>query len=703
MASPWTHRPGVRRTWSDQFRRAAIAWLARRRGEEAAHQDFRSLVDVARFSMLFAATTLLPILLLAALAVSSIDAVGLLATQELERRAETTGSTLARQLEQVRRRFEAQVTARIEARQALTVDLRSLSPHLRAVFRRDRDDVLITPFERSAAITRADALQEPVAQVAQLRNAAVEAEVGHRTAEAATHWRTVAEVADGSWRVEALLGEARALARSGREREADAALAALYGDYGLERDPRGLRVGDLALLMRAELHFAREPSVGAQLLTDLVQDSLEAPWTIGGGGEPALARRAMRRLEGMTDVAWAERMRRRLDDRTDQLFWAGLVDAEIDALDAGDPTDGFAWIPARVDSPALWALLADGAGSWVFSFSSQSIFDQIREEADRLGAADPDLTTVVLRPGERIPDDALWTASAGTLLPSVTVAILPDDTSRLQEQDRRNRSSRLIAIAVSVAAFAAGLVLTALIVSREVEAARAKADFAANVSHELRSPITQIRLKGEALQLGLVEPGADTDAHHDAIVMESERLSRLVDNVLDFAAIERGAKRYTLRPDDLGALVRYHVEVASRDFETRGVRVEVDIADGLPLVACDRDAIGQVMTNLLSNAAKYGGDANWVGVRVTATAQSVDLQVADRGMGISADDLPHLFDQFFRSKDPRVRRRKGTGIGLAIVRYIVDAHGGTITVDSALGRGTTFAVSLPVAPLPRSS
>jgi two-component system phosphate regulon sensor histidine kinase PhoR len=124
--------------------------------------------------------------------------------------------------------------------------------------------------------------------------------------------------------------------------------------------------------------------------------------------------------------------------------------------------------------------------------------------------------------------------------------------------------------------------------------------------------------------------------------------------------------------------------------------LELDIQDDLPPVWIDREAIGQVLTNLLSNAVKYGAEGRWVRVRVHQAGQRVELSVSDRGIGIAPGDLPQVFDDFFRSTDPNVRRTKGTGIGLAIVRYIVEAHGGTIGVESSPGRGTRFTVHLPL-------
>jgi two-component system phosphate regulon sensor histidine kinase PhoR len=232
----------------------------------------------------------------------------------------------------------------------------------------------------------------------------------------------------------------------------------------------------------------------------------------------------------------------------------------------------------------------------------------------------------------------------------------------------------------------------------ELDSARAKVDFAANVSHELRSPITQIRLKGESLQLGLTRDDADRREHYDAIVRESERLSRLVDNILDFAAIERGAKKYTFRPEDLGELIATAVEAMQNDTESRGIEISCSISEDIPAVWIDREAISQVLQNLLSNAVKYGREGGWIGVHADLVADGVAISVADRGLGIHAADQAQIWDRFFRSADPAVRRRRGTGIGLTIVRYIVEEHGGNISVQSAPGKGTRFTFTLPLEP-----
>ena len=222
-----------------------------------------------------------------------------------------------------------------------------------------------------------------------------------------------------------------------------------------------------------------------------------------------------------------------------------------------------------------------------------------------------------------------------------------------------------------------------------------KTDFAANVSHELRSPITKIRLRAEALQYELLDTEEEKRDSYNSIVRETERLSRLVDNVLDFASIERGAKKYTFRPEDIGEVIYRAVDSCGEAIGESGVRIDIDVPHDMPVAWIDREAISQVMINLLSNAIKYGSSGGWVGVRVQDTQTAIEIAFSDHGDGIPMKDLPHVFGQFYRSPDTAVRSKRGTGIGLTIVRYIVQAHGGTISVESTAGLGTTFLINLP--------
>ncbi|MEQ1501551.1 MAG: HAMP domain-containing sensor histidine kinase [Myxococcota bacterium] len=688
------------RTLRDRVRRFLLPLLARHRGEVRAMQDLRQFGEVARLSGVFAITMLVPIAFLAILSLSSIRSEELSFDADLRARGAATTTQLYDEVEGIFGRFESAALERILRGESPTSTLGELSPHLRAAFRFDNDGNLAAPFEPPLHVTPT---LPPIGWQRAARAArALEADDPVKGAAA---WRAARSVSTLPEAIgESMLGEARCLARSGRWTDAEELLNLLYADHATDRDQRGFRFGDLAWLEFGRQRFARgDIDQGVTPLIQLVDDQLSQtrPWTIGEEGEPAAVREALTLLEAQKrDPDWIGRSRSRLNELHAQLYWAELVEDEIELLYSRIPDGEFRYAGAgRGDSPAVWALVRAGENTYAFSFSVQGLLTELREKVARRTAADKDLAAALYLQDQRLPENALSIRSLGPWLPVALVSVEPKDPGALLASKSRRRTIRMAIVFSAVFVAFAGALWIARMIAWEVESARQRADFAANVSHELRSPITQIRLKGEALQLGLVDPGDDMQQHFDAIVRESERLSRLVDNVLDFAAIERGAKRYHPRPDDLRSVVASSVEAGRSALEEAGFTIELELQDDLPRVWIDRDAIGQVLTNLLSNALKYAPDGKWVRVRLHQTGDGVELSVADRGIGIGADEVPRVFDDFFRSTDPKVRRTKGTGIGLAIVRYIVEAHGGTIAVESTLGRGARFVVHLPLEPV----
>lgn len=678
----------------DRLRRFAIATLARRRGEVRAAQDLRQLGEVARLSGVFAATMLLPIGFLAFLALSSIRSEELSLDADLQVRGKEIANQIQDELKEIFNRFEEATRERLKRKESPLSNLGELSPYLSGAFRFDSDGRLAAPFHLP------DDEREYTAPLGWQRAALAARTLEERSHDrAAAAWRAARQSSPHPrWIGESMLGEARNLLAAKRPEAARELLFDLVESYANVRDPRGFRYGDLALLeIGRQRHEAGDHTMAAEILVDLVDRLLVSPWTIGRDGEPTLAREALRLLEGRYDADWIARSRTRLNELNAQLYWAERVQDEIELVSSRVPDGEVRYVGVRTeDSPGVWAIVGADGNTYAFSFSVKTLARELAERIDKRNALDRELIARMYRDNEPLPASAISPRALGPWLPIVVVAVEPKDPEALAASKNRRRTVRAAIVFTAIFVAAGGAWWLARMIASEVENARQRADFAANVSHELRSPITQIRLKGEALQLGLVDPGDDMQAHFDAIVREAERLSRLVDNVLDFASIERGAKRYYMRPEDLGSAILTSVEAARSSFEQAGMEIELDIAPDLPTVHVDREAIGQVLTNLLSNALKYGAEGRWVRIRARVESGRVELSVADRGIGIAPDDVGRIFDDFFRSTDPRVRRTKGTGIGLAIVRYIVEAHGGTITAESTLGRGTRFIIHLPL-------
>ena len=254
---------------------------------------------------------------------------------------------------------------------------------------------------------------------------------------------------------------------------------------------------------------------------------------------------------------------------------------------------------------------------------------------------------------------------------------------------------------VALGVLLAGMWFLIRVVRREIALAQMKANFVADVSHELKTPLAAIQLFCETLQSGRVTSEAKRQEYYSIIIRESARLTSMINNILDFSRIESGRADDALQPIDVGRVVRetydaFRVELDDKEFEH-----ELSIAEGLPSVRADRDAISQAVLNLMSNAVKYSDEDRFVEVEVRHDTRrgrhGVLISVHDRGIGIQPEDRAHLFEGFFRSPDDRVRQRTGTGLGLALVKHIVDAHGGSLDVESRLVKGSTFRVFLPAS------
>ena len=242
----------------------------------------------------------------------------------------------------------------------------------------------------------------------------------------------------------------------------------------------------------------------------------------------------------------------------------------------------------------------------------------------------------------------------------------------------------------------AGLVLVWTNVRRELKLSRLKSDFVANVSHELKTPLALIRLFAETLELGRVPTEEKKQQYHRIINKESRRLTQLINNILDFSRIEAGRKEYRLVRTDLAAVVRDVVDAYRFPIEHQGFTLDLAVAEDLPEMETDPEALSQALINLLNNAIKYSPEKKTIAVSVRREGDRVLVSVADRGIGIPKAEQKRIFEKFYRVESSLVHTTKGSGLGLALVQHITEAHGGRVELVSAPGEGSTFTLSLPV-------
>jgi len=235
-------------------------------------------------------------------------------------------------------------------------------------------------------------------------------------------------------------------------------------------------------------------------------------------------------------------------------------------------------------------------------------------------------------------------------------------------------------------------------VRRELRLSRMKSDFVANVSHELKTPLALIRLFAETLELGRVPSAEKARQYHRIINKESRRLTQLINNILDFSRIEAGRKEYRFALGDVGAVVREVVEAYRFPIEQQGFELQVEVPEDLPELSIDPEALSQALINLVNNAIKYSPDQKRIEIRVGRDDEAVRVSVTDHGIGIPRSEQKKIFEKFYRAESSLVHTTKGSGLGLALVQHIMDAHGGRVEVASAPGEGSKFTLVLPVRP-----
>lgn len=231
---------------------------------------------------------------------------------------------------------------------------------------------------------------------------------------------------------------------------------------------------------------------------------------------------------------------------------------------------------------------------------------------------------------------------------------------------------------------------------REVALAATRSQFVSAVSHELKTPLTAIRMFAESLQMGRPADPEGRGEYLETIVNESERLTRLLNNVLDFSKIERNRKTYHRQLTALDEVVRRSARAMHYPLEQEGFALHVRIEGDLPPARVDRDAIEQAVLNLLANAMKYSGDSREIELRLRSEDGSAVIDVEDRGLGIESGEQDRIFERFYRVPDATLNGVPGAGLGLTLVRHIAEAHGGRVAVNSTPGKGSTFSLFIPL-------
>jgi two-component system phosphate regulon sensor histidine kinase PhoR len=286
--------------------------------------------------------------------------------------------------------------------------------------------------------------------------------------------------------------------------------------------------------------------------------------------------------------------------------------------------------------------------------------------------------------------------------------VSPSASDELTARVRNRALLELVMVVLSCVVIVLGVATILLAAAKERRASALKSEFVANVSHELKTPLALVRMFSEMLHSGRVASEAKRQQYLDIIMTESERLSSLIENVLDFARVERGRQAYELAEGDVGEAVSRAVNVYRHRAESEGIGLVAEIEPGLPSARIDDRAIQLAVINLIDNALKYAPGTGTVTVRAGLENGAIVVRVVDRGPGVPVEERERIFERFVRGSTARsqgdasrgeVRRVRGSGIGLALVKHIAESHGGRAWVDGMSPNappGASFAISIPV-------
>jgi signal transduction histidine kinase len=281
-------------------------------------------------------------------------------------------------------------------------------------------------------------------------------------------------------------------------------------------------------------------------------------------------------------------------------------------------------------------------------------------------------------------------------LPSWSLTLYPENSGLIDSLFRTDRSLFLYIFIAIVIILAFGLFFTLQTVNNELHLSKMKSYFISTVSHEFKSPLTSIRQMAEMLVRDRVPSAERQRKYYTSILKQSERLSHLIDNILDFSKMEEGYKLFHFEKADIIPVLKDAVESFQQNIADKGFHINLAIPEPLPDVVFDREAMEQVIHNLLDNACKYSGDSREIEVDLLSKGNKIVISIRDYGIGIKKEDYDKIFSRFYRAGDELTQTVKGSGIGLTIVKQIVEAHNGTIDVESEVGKGSKVTVRLPL-------
>lgn len=647
--------------------------------------------------VLFCATILLPGVLLAVFGVRALMQERRFATQQLLDRLDLAAANAGRDLDRAITQWQTLLDQwrrgeqlKMEDQPARVRDSLADAGAAAIVFRRN-GQIGIWPRQQPLYD-----LSPPVVVGTVLPSSLTEAESAEIQAKdyrrAERLYRDALASAQGSVRAETLHRLARTLRKIGRDDEAKN----LYHELAASRDRIGILPAEL--IARYEVCSMLATENETQLLAhsafDFYSDLVAGQWALEHSRYEFYATKS--REWASTDVALHEGLARVM---TTERRKRELVEAASSLLETTQ-SDGAplgTYLVFRTTGDAAAGLLL--SKRWLADHLWPEMFAPALSEGLDVelvsGGAD-----VLFRSASAAPTYApgLSARTADLLRMPWRVRVFPHDQAAFSAELARRQTIYLVMLGFVVALLVFGTYLTARVVNQELEIARLKSDFVSAVSHEFRSPLTGIRQLGEMLMRGRVTSEERRQEYYERITRESDRLSRLVENLLDFSRMEDGRREYRFEQLETAGWLRSLIDDARSQHPDRQIAIVANIPDSLPPLIADETALACAVHNLIDNAVKYSPGRESVWVDAESRNGRITIRVHDAGVGITDDERQHIFQKFYRGRGEITRHVKGAGLGLSLVERIVSAHRGTVECEGRAGQGTTFSIQLPMNP-----
>ncbi|MGD2124209.1 MAG: HAMP domain-containing sensor histidine kinase, partial [Gemmatimonadota bacterium] len=628
------------------------------------------------------------------------------------------GDSILAQVDQVEsslsRLVAVQQGAPLSSLMAALDSLRSEHPLLDVAFFLEADGRVRLPtgdllFRADDEVPRPEPLVWPAsAEDAMRRGQEQEFQEGRPTEAFVDYQRAFDSVSDSALRGQALLAMTRVQRKGGRLEGALATCETLRRDYGMVRTADGMPLGAVASLERGDMFLSAGDSLRAlATLVELYGSLVAGGWELGKAQYDFLAGQAASGIQALGEAlrvaaadSLAEAFASALEEeaayrsRAERIlrFQETAGEDLVARIGAGSEGPGRLSRRLSLDSGGetflaslLYASSSDPS-TWGFLLDSRHLRDSLVGPALEAGV-DSSATEWIVRgrdgrtilAGTDSPSGALaLNATIAGSFPPWLIEFYPRPQGTLRVLLTSGQSIYVYMFLAIAIILGFGSVVTIRGVTQELELARMKSDFVSTVSHEFKSPLTSIRQLAEMLQMGRVASEERRQRYYDVLVEQSARLSSLVTNVLDLARIEEGRKDFRSEPVDFGALIRELTEATQHRVGHEGFEIRTEIEDPLPKVRGDAEAMRQAISNLLDNALQYSGEAREVRVQAWGEDGGLSVTVEDSGVGIQADEIEKVFDRFYRGRDEVTRSIRGSGLGLTLVKEIVEAHRGSV-------------------------